>query len=354
MTDIQTSSTILTQPTQMLKGIDSNTIPDLEIISEDSFKRYVYTGIDVVIDTPILKTSRNAILAINPDGFIPWFSLGTGASAIYRNLFPVQVIPGVAGVRVFQEMMMSPFQALIASHRFMSGSVGIGIRVTSNTSQPGNLLFSQGSGLIRDYKRNNELYGFEFLNSYNAPGDFNQGNFALVDLSLNRQFSIKTTRRDPNKRLDIDYKINFIAADVWSTATMDGFRDYNNFATQMQEDWIFVTPLTSIPNNNANQLNLTFFFDYSNVNFEVPIFPTIPTGAINLNGFLNVTASFNGVTAPLDHAWIFGPPTAAIELSEDKVDKDKQSKELKSLNSSVSNDYCLTNGPEFGLKDLII
>lgn len=309
MTEIQTSQNEILNPTLQLKGIDNSSIPDLTIISEADFKRYVYTGITVVVDTPIIKNSRNAIFGINTDGYIPQYNIGdSGASNVMRNLFPVQPTqPGSSFVHVYQEQMMIPIQSLYASNRYISGSVGVGLRFSSNTGQSGNFMVAQATGVIRRYVPSTEVYlGLQANNTSLNVSDYSFGNFALLDLSLNRQVSLKTTKRDIVKKMDLQKKVSQIWRDEIGHGTLNQFYRYNVFATQFQEDWLLFAPVWNIPNQNANQITMTVFFDYSNVNFEVPVFPVIPMGSNQFaQSFLNWTVTFLGLTAPPKGAWTF-------------------------------------------------
>lgn len=337
MTEIQTSQNVFVNPTLQLKNIDTASIPDLSVISEEDFKRYVYTGISIVIDTPIVKNSRNAIFGINTDGFIPQYNMGNtvanGPANVMRNLFPVQPTPqSVTFVHIYQEQMMMPIQALYASNRFISGSVGVGLRFSSNTGQSGNFMVAQATGVVRKYAPFADTYaGIEANNTALNVSDYSFGNFALLDLSLNRQVSLRATKRDVAKRMDIQKKVSTIYYNHYPNTTLTGFYDYNAFATQFQEDWLLFAPLWNVPNQNANQLTITVFFDYSNVNFEVPVFPIIPMGSNQYaQAFLNWSLSFVGTTALPKGTWIF----SAGFLSEKKIKK--KSKEAEATDSNLS------------------
>lgn len=343
MTSIQTSQNVISNPTLQLKGIDTSSIPDIAELSEADFKRYVYTGINIVIDTPIVKNSRNAIFGINTDGFIPQYNMGnSGAGNVMRNLFPVQPTPQASSfVKIYQEQIMMPIQALYASNKVISGSVGVGLRFSSNTGQSGNFMVSQASGVNRTYYVSTDLYpGLKADNTPLNTSDYSFGNFALLDLSLNRQVSLRTTRRDATKKTDLQKKISYIYFDRTNRVSLSQFYKYNVFATQFQEDWLLFTPLWNIPDQNANQLVITVFFDYSTVNFEVPLFPVIPMGNnLYAAAFLNWSSTFIGKTVPVKAAWVFNTTTLSEILDEEentkKEEEDEVSEELTPLISNM-------------------
>lgn len=313
MAEIQTGPPIL-NPTLSLKGIDTLSIPDIQQIGDADFRKYVPTGIKVVIDTPLVKNSRDALFAINLDGFIPTYVLNNNLSIIsntYKNMFPVQANSHTLGfVHISQEQTMIPAQCLYYSHRFMSGSVGVGLRVTSNTAQSGNLIISQATAVMRQPYAASEAYdGLRFNNCGDNVTDFSMNNFVVADVSLNRQVSITTTRRDPLKITDLSKKISEFSAWFRTPTTLNNIYNGNVVLSQFTEDWLMVGLLGNLPNQNADQVTIDIFFDYSRVNFYVPIFPIIPCGPSDFaKQILQYSETFNGRTTRLkeDFVWLPG------------------------------------------------
>lgn len=268
-------------PTLSVKGVDNVPQSSLSIVHDD-FKNYVYTGITVTIDTPLAYDSRRALFGINLDGFIPTWSVDNDLyfRNMYKNLFPVQSMvraPNDGVVKIFQEQIMLPIQHKYFSNRFISGSVGVGIRVTSNTSQSGNLIISHATGVKREYYSNNGVYdGLEFANSSHNTTDYSTSNFVVADISLNRNVSILATRNDPVVAMDFPKKIDYLVNNYRSTISVNSANSDNVFASQFLEDWLLVGLISSLPNQNANKITLSIFFDFSRIFFKVPIFPIIP------------------------------------------------------------------------------
>lgn len=269
-------------PTLALKGIDSEPISDVLQISETDFHNYVPTGLYVVIDTPLAKNSKEAIFGVNIDGFIPTYVYPQEKwNAVYRNMMPIQIFESALSyAKVFQEQINLPVASLFASHRFVQGNVGIGVRVTSNTSQSGNMMVSQASLVMRHYYAEDEPYrGLRFLNAAAFTTDYTSASFQVVDMSLNRQLSITPLRRNPNRVTDLAKKIDEI--EVFHLDTPEKIEDNFCFVNQFVEDWLIFCPASNWPDQNANQIRLDFYFDYTNVTFLVELLPIIPLNSLS-------------------------------------------------------------------------
>lgn len=286
-------------PTMMLKRPDVESMPDVAEVSDVNFRKYVYTGIKAIINTPLVKDSPKPILAVNVDGFIPTLVFANSRwGSMMRNLFPVQRMKNSLGlVKVVQENFMIPQLMAHYSHRVVGGKVNIGMRITSNTSQSGNLFISQGTALTRQYYTPTENYdGLRFLNSSGNTNDFGVDNFAIVDLSLNRQISIKPTRREQLHFTDLARKIaNSQFHPTTGSAIIAQIREANTFSTQFAEDWIFVGLLSDLPASTANQVTISFFFDFSEIQYMMPLYPVIPMGSNDpTQNALDYGANFDG------------------------------------------------------------
>lgn len=271
------SGTPTLTPTVALKGLDSTQSPTIEIITDESFKRFMPTGITVTINTPLVKTTNNALFAINIDGFIPDYIFTDNAWwPMHKNLFPVQNFPETLNsVTINKEEFMNPSQFPYYSHRYVSGNVGIGLRVTSNTAQSGSIIVAQASGVQRKYYSNAEKFvGLQFLNSSTGVLDYAPGSFLLADLSLNRNIAITPIRKDPCEVMDLVKKINEI--DKYPNPTPANYQRINNFTSQFTEDWLLFGALANIPNASNGQIVISVFFDFSGVNFDMPLLPLIP------------------------------------------------------------------------------
>lgn len=281
-------------PTLDIKSIEVNSIPEIKSVSEEDFRKFVPTGITLTINTPFTKTSRDALFGINIDGFIPQYNMKSYIDTL-KNHFPVQVFPHAQLIcSVTQEMCGIPAMVNYLSHRFISGNVGVGLRITSNTSQPGNMLVSQATGCAREFYSKNKAYtGLRFMNVSPSSLDFAQNSFAVVDFSLIRNLSITTMRHDPLKKQDLAMKI-LRTAELETPSGQNQIRDYNNLASQFLEDWLLFTPLTSFPNSVGSQIHISVFFDFSTVQFETPLLPFVPFNTLDAaKQILLYSASFN-------------------------------------------------------------
>jgi hypothetical protein len=286
-------------PTLEIKQVDVSSIPDISIINEIDFTKYIYTGYKIVIDTPLVKNNLQALFTINLDGFIPMWSITNGWENVQKNLALVQPLPQTVGfVKVYQEQIMLPVQQLYYSNRFTSGKVNIGLRITSNTSQSGNFFIAQGTSMVRKYYNPATPYrGIEFLNASGEVTDYAPNNFALVDASLNRQFSVKTTRRNPTKVQDMYKKI--METPTVAYTSIPTITRSNVIASQFAEDHLLVGILTSLPNQNIDQISISVFADYSEVSFSAPGLPVVPAQPTVVgHRQLDYNATFVGVANP--------------------------------------------------------
>jgi len=271
------SGTPTITPTLTLKGLDSTQSPTVKIIDDLAFKNFMPTGISVIIDTPLVKTTNNALFAINIDGFIPDYVLSDRAwFNIHKNMFPVQNFPETLSyVKIIKEEFMNPSQMPYYSHRFIRGNVGVGLRVTSNTAQSGSIIVAQASGVQRRFYAPQEQYiGLQFLNSSDGVLDYSPESFMLADLSLNRNIAITPVRKDPLEKMDLVYKLQGVNSLVVPNPSV--YQAQNNFSSQFTEDWLLFGTLAGIPNSNNGQITISIFFDFSGVNFDMPLFPIIP------------------------------------------------------------------------------
>lgn len=324
MNQIITGPNNFSNPTLMFKGIENTTIPDIQIVSPADFTKFIYTGIKVVIDTPVVRNSRNAIFAVNLDGFIPNDIISTNFfwANTLRSMFPIQVFNEFIGkVTVFQEQIALPIQMLYFSHRFVAGSIGVGVRVTSNTSQSGNLVISQATGVKRDFYGPAEAYsGLRFSNQSYNTSDYTVNNFVIADVSLNRNVSIVTNKKDPLKMMDLPKKIDVLSSGFIGRGSLDAINQRNTFESQYLEDWLLFGLLSNFPNQNADQVTLDFFFDYSRVQFYTPMSPIIPTVPNDPSRqILNFTKSFVGISVVTRDNATWLPGTTLLD--EEEVDE---------------------------------
>jgi len=120
--------------------------------------------------------------------------------------------------------------------------------------------------------------------------------------------------------MDLAKKLNDIGTDAYAFTNHSDWLLYNNFASQFQEDWLFITPLTNVPSQNANQVTLSFFFDFSTVTFETPIYPVIPMGINTGASFLNYTATFLNTLPLAKILWVFAAPARELQAEDSMVD----------------------------------
>ena len=274
--------------TSVIKRSPSTPSPQIMQITEADMRKFVPTGITVLLPLPFFKISTTALFGVNVDGFIPPYNLHSPRAGtptpIFMNLFPVQPTQEGKrlGIKIHQEMAQLPAIANYLSHRVISGNVGIGIRVSSNTAMTGNFYVSQASGVMRDYYINSEgttnaekYDGLRFLNASHSGIDYAQDSCSILDVSLNRNLSITPLRRDITQKTDLAQKFLFVCKqNLKSNAAQ--VEKYNVGASQFVEDWLLFTPVSDFAGIAANTLSFTIFFDFSRVNFYTPMLLFIP------------------------------------------------------------------------------
>jgi len=293
---IQNEVPLVTQKPMIAESIQIN-----ELSYEDLTKRFIYSGYTVHVPVPAGKVTSQAWWGINLEGFIPPYN-STHFVPWSCNHAAVQLTNtgvSVPGLYVTQEMIAPPVMSQFISNRFISGQVGVGIRITSQTAQSGNFMVSQASGLARRFYSDGETYsGLRSFNSSLVPNDYMVGSFAIFDVSLNRQFSITGIRRALNKVTDFAFKLHNTRGPLSPQPLV--------LSSMMAEDWLLFTPMSSLVNSTPNTINLAIFFDYSKVQFYTPMYPILSLPPFDRGlSILNFSSSFNNKTFPSlsDLAW---------------------------------------------------
>lgn len=274
-------TTIISTP-ELLQTSDTKlpnvTKPAIEIISDEKLSdNYVPTGITVIIPTNLAKINSEALFACNIDGFLPFFNPTLHSAALFKNFFPVQVTTtgnNIASLRVIWQYVDIPVQFKYLSFRYFSGNVKVGIRISSQTGQTGNFLISQLRSGSRHYYNHDDVYkGLRFLNASSSCVDYAPSSFALGDLSLNRNISITPCRTNPLVYQDHARKIY----DVYRYGNGGSDSDaYMCVINQHTEDWLLFEPIFNISGTAASEISMTFYFDFSEVSFFVPMYPILP------------------------------------------------------------------------------
>jgi len=243
-------------------------------------KEFVPTGITLILNLPIVYRSNNYMFGVNLDGYIPTGSLLTEdvIPGLNKNMFPVQLYPNLysGGVAKIEYTACTiPAMTSYFSNRYVSGNIGVGIRVSSNTSQTGNFIVTHAAGMMRKYHTTDDRYnGLEFTNSVPYMNAHTQKTFALADLSLQRNWAMKGNTTRQHRVLDLAQKQN----ELWLQTTLP--RELKDpFIEQMAEDWLLFGIISDLPTGETNQLTLSFYFDYSQVQFSTPMLNMIALGS---------------------------------------------------------------------------
>lgn len=263
---------------------------------------YVPSGYTITMDLPLVKVSDRALIAINPTGFIPSHNTWMNAMSLVSpallptqrmtmQLQPVQLVDQGIGsslwsaIRISQHVKTLPVLTKFLSFRKISGSVGIGIRISTNTGQTGNLIFTQAAGVIRNWDNIATVptdspltwtyQGLQAKNTGLNVSNYDPKSFMLLDLSLQRHLSIKTPITRNHKFWDLPNMLwrlhNGMTADILEP-----------FQHQYAEDWVLMGIVNDLPASTTNQIQMEIYYDYSEVSFEMPMLltPQIGTGQI--------------------------------------------------------------------------
>jgi hypothetical protein len=304
--------------TPVLKTPDS-TKPAIEIITDDKIaNNFIPTGITVVIPTNLAKVNSEAIFACNIDGFIPFLNTTYNRPSLWKNLFPIQVTRtgnNIAGLRVIYEFLQMPVQMKYMSYRYVSGNVKVGIRISSQTGQIGNWYVTQMRAASRlFYNASTGYEGLKFCNASFNSVDYSPSSFTIADLSLNRNLSITPCRTNPLIKQDMAKKL----VDVYRFDHDSPSDQYSTMTNQHAEDWLLFEPVMNLSGQTASEVFMTFFFDYSNVNFEERLYPIIPISPRFYDlQMLLYTETFKGQEGKEDYNdWIWYPRDVSTVLSK--------------------------------------
>lgn len=322
--ELQTGNVSIPNPTLIIKGEEDMIVPEIREIGEEDFKRFIPTGIRAEISVPLIKSSNQAILGCNIDGFLPcWNYADDNYKNLIRSLFPVQPTPNALNfVNVYWDQIDMPIQSFYRCHRAFSGNVNVGLRVSSNTNQTGNIAISQVTAGTRQYYYGNETWrGLSFWNSSTAGLAYAQSSFTLADMSLIRNISITPKRRNNMPYQDQAHKMDYIYKQQLAMTAPQYKLIENNFVNQHTEDWLLFTPLSTFPPSEGGIISIEFFFDYSMVQFHAPLLP-YPALNNKANGkdIMKVTDSLKLSPSTLTKANFLFSPVSTRENEEKKND----------------------------------
>lgn len=332
MSSINNNSIQMT-PTKPFAASPGSTSPTIENVSVNDWSTYVDSGITVTINTPLVKDSLQPLFGINLDGFIPdWRFIGPSnttttrrIASLWVNMFPVQCFPNSKDfVKIKYDMLGLPIQSMYMSHRFMAGAVNVGLRIMSNTTQSGNLSVYHAKGCVRQYYSSSETYeGLRFLNCI-RPDNFVTQGFSFIDLSLNRNCSITSSRNDPMKYLDLPQKIRIVNDETFKPTTVSEAARRTAYCQMFAEDWLLVSIPTTLPDQNANQITIRVLFDYSQVEFYVPMYMFLSCVPTNFDKqILNYSETFvNKVINTIgnkESSWTWNTPSNFQSMKKNEI-----------------------------------
>lgn len=321
---ISNMSEVVTTPqlidTPVIKTPDFTTPAVAPISDQELQSNFIPTGITVIIPTNLAKINSEALFGVNVDGFIPPLNNTVNLPTLWKNLFPIQLTQAgsaTPGLRVIYEYVQIPIQFKYLSYRYISGNVGVGIRISSQTGQVGNFYITQARAASRWFYAPNDLYnGVRFCNASVNTLDYAPASFAIGDLSLNRNISITTVRTNPN--VIQDHALKLVDLHRYGNGSAD-YKNYLNFVNQQSEDWLLFQPVMNLSGGAASEIFMTFFFDFSTVTFSTPMYPIIPIYPENYDQqILLFTQTFAGQFGKEKYLdWVWYPRDASSILGKE-------------------------------------
>jgi len=264
---------------------------EMREITDLDFQNFSFTGIQFNIPVPLAQISSEALIGINIDGFIPTPNIHPN---VFRNLFPVKrsyISRDLDGLDIRWTWSSLVAMSNYLSMRMISGQVGVCFRIASNTAQSGNLLVTQGSGLMRKYYGRVDKYeGLRFNNSSVSAIDYAPNGFCLIDLSLNRNVSITPIRRENTYKTDFAQKIAYLEQMI------DSEVGDLPFASQFLEDWLFISMQGDLPHPDSSQITFNMYYDWSRVEFAMPMLPMIASSPTYKKQILLFNKTFQNKT----------------------------------------------------------
>jgi hypothetical protein len=252
---------------------------------------------NVVINAPLLKQDGSFLFYINTRGFRPTDSTDSISGYDWlkfweRDMCPIRLNPNLVrdkdrpALKLIKTQGVSFHDLKMLSHRYNNGCCNIAIRVSTNTGQSGNLIFTKIDGAdiimpsITDKDGDHPKQKNLFNNKTDQITAYETKNFVVSDLSLIRQISLSTSSTYDfpfwdehnylgtlTSRFDFSYAKPTIAR-----KPLDEF-----FRLQYLQDFIGVSILSNLPTSSGvNEITLSFYWDVSKKNFSLAVPPVFP------------------------------------------------------------------------------
>jgi len=238
-------------------------------------KSYENTGYKIILDLPILQTSRDPLFVIDTLGYNPgscddnppdfaWSTLMANESLVQPYFTGTNV------VKILKHSKQNLSQLMYDTHRYVLGTPRYALKISSSTNVTGNLFITEVSGVYKQYYDQGQRYlGLVSQNMALNNYDHDKNSFITVDLSLNRVIKINPMDRKMTRSFDMALLKQTLMAQ--EDLTQNG----HAFAQYFPRDLIVVGPLTNlaVPGEGTGQVTLELFADYTTVQFHEPLLP---------------------------------------------------------------------------------
>lgn len=242
----------------------------------------VYSGYTVVLPLPLGRTPND----------VPTFIVRTNPSFLIsketkknRYFDAVQFVHGTVledtKFKLLYKRQWNPMIANTIAHRYISGNLGVTLRINSTGFTGGNMMVTQHNSLFRDpsasYSVSSNLklyYGGFSCNPGLTTSSSQPVNFALNDLAISKNITLSLPSADSNLQ------------DLWLLNNMmeDSFKVYTRRATTIAmmypETALGVTIQTDLVSLEPGTLNIDVYLDWSAITWSYPMYPALAPPAL--------------------------------------------------------------------------
>lgn len=254
------------------------------------------SGWKVIVPTPLIIDSSDCLFAVRLNPFVLTSYLlddfNKNASSFFKNMYasPIQLMHGVKNpdIKILYQLTPTPHLQRMLCHQRMRGTVNLALRVTANTTMSGSIVVTQLSDCERELNRAKCISGSTAEGfTYNGLEITNQSpfaqsntisNYALNDLSLVRHFEISTSFSENEKWYDHH----------WLMQVLDSETDVAKLPPMFRESILLVSPQTDLLSPEAGQITFDLLWDFSHVEYDMPIMPLFPQIPTNSYGIYKV------------------------------------------------------------------
>lgn len=242
----------------------------------------VYSGYTVVLPLPLGRTPND----------VPTFIVRTNPSFLIsketrknRYFDAVQFVEGTVKddtkFKLLYKRQWNPMIANTIAHRYVSGNLGVTLRINSTGFTGGNMMVTQHNSVFRNpafsynFATDNKLYYSGFSCSPGLTTSSSQPvNFALNDLAISKNLTLSLPAADSN--LQDLWLLNNMLEDVFALNVVRA----SSIAMLYSETALGVTIQTDLVSFEPGTLNIDIYLDWSAITWSYPMFPALAPASL--------------------------------------------------------------------------